>query len=108
MVALTPVTWVRLKKLKASPRTSILAFSPIGNRRETRRSRYWIDGWWKALRGSRANRCEPPEPFTPPPGVLQPLAAGRVLGAQEAPLKPNEAGAIEPVRLQYPGRRRER
>src|SRR5215510_3476346 len=69
MVPLTTVTCVRLKTLKPSASTSSFTCSLRLNRRERRASTYQMFGCLKKLRGTCAKRDEPPEPFTPPPGV---------------------------------------
>src|SRR2546421_5995901 len=85
-----PVTWVRVKTLKPSIRNSSACDSLNRILRETRRSRFQIFGSRKPLRGARANRALPPEPFTPPPGVEQALLVttpGQQLGSW---IKPGE------------------
>ena len=62
-------------------------------RRERRASKYQILGCLKKLRGASAKRDEPPEPLTPPPGVL--LEA-----------KPKDVGLTEPE--MFPVRSEER
>src|ERR1044071_5737203 len=84
MVALTTVTCVRLKTLKPSASSSSFTCSLKLNRRESRASTYQMFGCLKKLRGTRAKRDEPPEPFIPPPGV--------VLEA-----KPNDVGVMLPL-----------
>ena len=79
---MTVVTCVRLKRLKPSASTSIFVFSVILKRRERRASKYQILGCLKKLRGTSAKRVEPPEPLTPPPGVVfeaKPKAVGLIV-----------------------------
>src|SRR5215213_4983581 len=81
-----PVTRVRLKRLKPSASTSNRIPSLIRKRREMRMSRYQMFGCLRVLRSKSAKRDAPPEPLTPPPGVL-------------ADENPNRFGVIEPERL---------
>src|SRR5436305_768424 len=60
--------------------------SLILKRRETRMSRYQIEGCLKKLRGTPEKRVAPPEPLTPPPGVV-------------FDAKPNAVGLMVPVML---------
>src|SRR5437588_8068025 len=77
------VTVVLFNRLNPSASTSKFIFSLMWKRRERRASKYQILGCLKKLRGASAKRDEPPEPLTPPPGVL--LEA-----------KPKEVGLTEP------------
>src|ERR1700687_1791129 len=89
MAVLRPVTWVRLNILNPSTRNS-RAFDSLNLKlRETRISKFTIFGKRNELRGTKAKRVEPAEPFWPPPGVeiagppvatLQPLVAVQLVG----------------------------
>src|ERR1041385_7852323 len=86
MVPFTTVTCVRLNTLKPSASTSSFTCSVRLKRRESRASTYQMFGCLKKLRGTNAKRDEPPEPFTPEPGVW--LEA-----------KPNDVGLMLPLML---------
>src|SRR6266446_2552212 len=91
MPALTPVTWVRLKRLNPSAISSSFVPSVMLKRRERRMSRYQILGCLKKLRGRSANLVEPPEPLTPPACVAVPGAKLKLLPLPRvaaAPLPP--------------------
>ena len=49
--------------------------------RESRASKYLMDGCLKKLRGKSAKRVEPPEPLMPPPGVTVPAGKPKLLTA---------------------------
>src|SRR5947207_2070146 len=103
--------------------------SVILKRRERRASKYQIFGCLKKLRGTSAKRVAPPEPLTPPPGVVfeaKPKAVGLMvpetfplkrcpekalrIGANVQPLKiarPDEDGRAEDLAVEGPARDRE-
>ena len=84
----------------------------ILKRRESRASKYLMDGCLKKLRGKSAKRVEPPEPLRPPPGVDVPagkpklftaLVVPETLAVKRAPEKALKIGEnVQPFRSARP------
>src|SRR5688500_1476350 len=79
-------------------------------RRDRRMSRYQILGCLKKLRRTSARRVSPPEPLTPPPGVVfeaNPKAVGLMVpesaGVKRWPEKALKMGAmVQPLKMARP------